>query len=50
LISEALFFVDMNQTSLETIGHHKESRGPGKGEEKEGDEKLPLETNVVQAT
>ena len=48
LIFQAFCFVDMNQASLETIGNREESGGSYRGEEKEGNEKLPLKTNIVQ--
>jgi hypothetical protein len=48
LISQALFFVDMNQTTLKSVGNHKERCGSHKSKEKEWNQKFPLETNVVQ--
>jgi hypothetical protein len=48
-ISQAFFLIDMNQTLLETVRNHKQRRGSHEGKEEKWNEKLPLETNIVQA-
>jgi hypothetical protein len=50
LISQKLFFVDMNQAILKTIGNQEERQGPHKGEKKEWNNKLPLKADIVKPT
>jgi hypothetical protein len=37
----------VNQAGLKPIGNHKQGRGSHGGEEKEGDNQLPLEAKVL---